>query len=63
MIQDSDEISAKVEAAERLSFADGLALYATDDLTGAGKTGETSCADAGMGAQLISTSIRHFQSH
>lgn len=31
------EIASKIESAERLSFADGLALYTTDDLTGLGK--------------------------
>src|SRR5882672_4724587 len=35
--QTLDDIAAKVEAGERLSFADGVALYATDDLTGLGK--------------------------
>ena len=31
------EIAARVEAGERLSFDDGLALYATDDLSALGK--------------------------
>src|SRR5467141_3632015 len=31
------EISSRVEAGERLSFADGVALYATDDLPALGK--------------------------
>src|SRR2546423_4258565 len=32
-----NELAAKVEAGARLSFADGLALYATDDLSALGK--------------------------
>ncbi|HVF57441.1 MAG TPA: aminofutalosine synthase MqnE [Pyrinomonadaceae bacterium] len=32
-----NELAAKIEAGERLSFADGVALFATDDLTALGK--------------------------
>ena len=35
------EIANRVEAGERLSFEDGLALYATDDLSGLGKLADT----------------------
>ena len=36
-----NEIAAQVEAGARLSFADGLALYATDDLSALGKLADT----------------------
>ena len=32
-----NQLAAKVEAGERLSFADGMALYATDDLAALAK--------------------------
>ena len=35
--QKLDDLAGRVEAGERLSFEDGLALYATNDLTGLGK--------------------------
>src|SRR5437763_13995473 len=35
------EIAEKVDREERLSFADGLALYAADDLNALGKLGDT----------------------
>jgi len=35
------EIAARVEAGERLSFEDGIALYATDDLPALGKLADT----------------------
>ena len=35
--QNLDDLAGRVEAGERLGFADGLALYATNDLTGLGK--------------------------
>src|SRR5262245_47147752 len=31
------DIAARVDAGERLTFADGVSLFATDDLTGLGK--------------------------
>src|SRR5437773_12463229 len=36
-----NEISAKVKTGERLSFADGVALFATDDLNALGKLADT----------------------
>ena len=36
-----NKLAAKVEAGERLSFADGMALYATDDLAALGKLADT----------------------
>ena len=36
-----NELAAKVEAAERLTFADGLALYATDDLPALGRLADS----------------------
>jgi aminodeoxyfutalosine synthase len=35
------DIARRVEAGERLTFADGVALFATDDLTGLGKLADT----------------------
>ena len=34
-------VAEKVEAGERLSFADGLALFATDDLPALGKLADS----------------------
>ncbi len=36
-----NDIAARVEAGARLSFADGMALYATDDLSALGKLADT----------------------
>ena len=35
------EIASRVEAGERLTFDDGVALFATDDLTALGKLSDT----------------------
>ena len=39
--QKLEDIAARVDAGERLSFDDGFALYGTDDLTGLGKLADT----------------------
>src|SRR5258708_8775045 len=39
--QKLNELAAKVERSERLSFDDGVALYATDDLNALGKLADT----------------------
>src|SRR5947209_17417051 len=36
-----NDITAKVETGERLSFDDGVALFATDDLNGLGRLADT----------------------
>ena len=36
-----NRLAPKVEAGERLSFADGMALYATDDLAALSKLADT----------------------
>src|SRR5260370_1940326 len=36
-----NQISARIESGERLSFADGLALFDTDDLNGLGRLADT----------------------
>ena len=51
-----NEIAERAIAGERLSFEDGVALYATDDLPRSVNS-RTRFAAAGTDAPLISTSI------
>jgi len=51
-----NEISAKVQTGERLTFEDGVALFSTDDLTRWAKL-PTQCAGKSMAARPTSTSI------
>ena len=50
-----NDIAARALAGERLAFADGVALYETNDLPALGKLADTSGA-TGTAARPISTS-------